>query len=401
MRTITVFIAALFCVALPSTMHGITIWEVYDMSAVTNPELVCAEDVRTYGIREINPHNGWSHPDDYASTMSTVYDWNVQAGSCYNGPCPTDKDEAKIKWNKDCRSDGEVSCMITIHYLDTNNNPQSWSSAVRPFDVNVHKIPSTLDITGDFLIECNNTSTYEYYATSCAMEYIWTVQGVGWSSNNSSTRKLVVTPDFETSAQLTVRARNIGCTTGVQEKTTTEGITRDCPDDKLYASATSNLPEHTAVNDWIRVDNSNQGITYVPLGDTVFFKAGDFIAIESTFGVDLGGEFQANVAPCNDCLAFKTGSGDPWTDTEELEEEAVFVVCPNPSNGHFRIKPKTEAASLERVEVSVYSLDGRLVRNEISSTGQLELDIQSEPRGTYLLRLKARDQVYHQQIVTY
>ena len=82
---------------------------------------------------------------------------------------------------------------------------------------------------------------------------------------------------------------------------------------------------------------------------------------------------------------------------EEQESQGGIMVVPNPSSGLFQI---TGFKTDQPVHVEVFDLMGRsiLEQNQVSSNA-IEIDIQSQPTGIYLIRFQQGDQVEVQKVV--
>jgi Secretion system C-terminal sorting domain len=78
-----------------------------------------------------------------------------------------------------------------------------------------------------------------------------------------------------------------------------------------------------------------------------------------------------------------------------------FFVSPNPSAGAYHVE--LEGFAGQSVEIEVYDLQGRSLyhRNAELAGGHLQtqLDLSGQPAGTYLLRLRAGDQLLSRTLV--
>ncbi|PSK94534.1 T9SS type A sorting domain-containing protein [Taibaiella chishuiensis] len=108
-------------------------------------------------------------------------------------------------------------------------------------------------------------------------------------------------------------------------------------------------------------------------------------------------EFRAGACgyarPGNDT---KSGSIDFNPDLPQSNIKC-FTVTPNPTKGLFRI---SFAQAPEAAEVSVTSIDGRIVKQEkISGKSQTEIDISSLPNGIYFVRVTDGTRIEVQKVV--
>jgi hypothetical protein len=79
--------------------------------------------------------------------------------------------------------------------------------------------------------------------------------------------------------------------------------------------------------------------------------------------------------------------------------EKLMSVYPNPSNG--LINMRLADAQSQDVNIFVYDMLGKLVQTQKMSKNNLqvqELDLTSQPKGFYLLRVQSGDQVYTRKI---
>ena len=71
-------------------------------------------------------------------------------------------------------------------------------------------------------------------------------------------------------------------------------------------------------------------------------------------------------------------------------------IYPNPNSGIFKLINST----MESVSISVFDHLGRLVLNKLNANGQsIEIDISSEPKGIYLLKVYREDESISKEII--
>lgn len=358
---------------------------------------VCGLETVEYEIKDLDVGAIPDPPDIHPSApnKSLSYDWTVTNGQCIGIPCSTGA-TIEVNWFLLC-DEGKLECDVHMNYQDSNSNIQSLPVTVNDYTVDIFAMPGAVNITGDAQIECQNTSNRVYSTTDCALEYTWTIPS-GWTLvNGQNTHKITVTPNAYTGGTVQVTASN-PCLNEYEVKSLI--VSRTCPPNKTYPVATSSLPDHTAVNDYILVDPAS-GWVKVTSGQAKRFKAGDVITLEPKFEVEQGGFFNAKIAPCTDCHAFKRIATE--SPTEEQSPLQAFVVCPNPSDGHFTVGCKRSyPEDIGNVSVQVLDMHGRSVlKKNILNPTSIDLDISSNPAGIYLVRLESGTDVFIQQIQKY
>ncbi len=90
---------------------------------------------------------------------------------------------------------------------------------------------------------------------------------------------------------------------------------------------------------------------------------------------------------------------EPTTGIQVMNIDKLMSVYPNPSNG--LINMRLADAQVQDVTILVYDMLGKLVQTQKINKNNLqvqELDLTSEPKGFYLLRVQSGDQVYTRKI---
>lgn len=102
----------------------------------------------------------------------------------------------------------------------------------------------------------------------------------------------------------------------------------------------------------------------------------------------VNGNYTATLTVSRGCNSktFTVSVGITTGITKNIADES-FVVSPNPSNGNIKISTTYN----DNFDINVYSVDGKLVHSQHTLSDGKEVDLQSLPKGLYLLQLKDRD----------
>jgi hypothetical protein len=73
------------------------------------------------------------------------------------------------------------------------------------------------------------------------------------------------------------------------------------------------------------------------------------------------------------------------------------VIFPNPSNGNFEILFTGKQEYKNLYEVNIYDMLGKLLYQEKTSQGSLALD--ELGKGTYIVKVKSGNEMYHKKII--
>jgi Secretion system C-terminal sorting domain len=98
------------------------------------------------------------------------------------------------------------------------------------------------------------------------------------------------------------------------------------------------------------------------------------------FSYDAAGNRKQRISCAN-----LNGSGDRDAEALQATLTSELLVFPNPSNGSFQLQTNAPAAS----EVFVTDLTGRLILRQPLGDGSL--DLRTQPNGTYLLSINAKE----------
>jgi hypothetical protein len=84
-------------------------------------------------------------------------------------------------------------------------------------------------------------------------------------------------------------------------------------------------------------------------------------------------------------------------DIKDNSESIVskIAVYPNPSTGLFNF----ENLSNKEVQITIYSINGELIKNSKSDATNVSLDLSNKPNGIYLLNIKDGDNNYTQKLI--
>ena len=149
--------------------------------------------------------------------------------------------------------------------------------------------------------------------------------------------------------------------------------------------------------------------------DTAEYRAHEEIHLRDGFTVERGAEFTAQIVPCANCennrgvedqSIVETGNekeesvpdmaaGRPSIATEGLREETVLY--PNPTDGELTIGVAGEVQS-----IVIYNAMGRPVGGwnlRRITEGQVSLDLNTLPAGTYIVRIQTADNITARRII--
>ena len=149
--------------------------------------------------------------------------------------------------------------------------------------------------------------------------------------------------------------------------------------------------------------------------DTAEYRAHEEIHLRDGFTVERGAEFTAQIVPCANCennrgvedqSIVETGNekeesvpdmaaGRPSIATEGLREETVLY--PNPTDGELTIGVAGEVQS-----IVIYNAMGRPVGGwnlRRITEGQVSLDLNPLPAGTYIVRIQTADNITARRII--
>lgn len=179
----------------------------------------------------------------------------------------------------------------------------------------------------------------------------------------------------------------------------------------------------TSVSITARMDN-NFNFTMVTDNSDIKFRAHDFIELNEGFGVDEGSTFEASLTSFNcECTFFNCGHfgcnnrfmNDTATNNnyeEEMKKETLNsnggnFITPNPSTGIFTLQLKENTVG----EISIYNPLGQVIyqSNSLpSGTSPLRgdrgglgwaIDLSSQPKGIYFLKVQTADKVYTEKVI--
>jgi len=160
-----------------------------------------------------------------------------------------------------------------------------------------------------------------------------------------------------------------------------------------FTSITVGTPNVLSVNVAVTpADNGDNGsATALISGGTAPYvynwSTGNLSAMVDGLGL---GDYSVTVTDANGCTSMHDFSIN-LTAIDEIESLTSFNLFPNPSNGYFQIM--ATFSSNEQFEIEIYSVVGQLVYTNQMTGNKIEsaIDIRTQPKGTYLLRIRTED----------
>lgn len=366
---------------------------------VTGNETPCGGSIETYTRNFVLEPS--LTPKDYKTTQSFEYQWVLEDGTC-GAPgaanCSTGQTpNVQVTWDTNCE-DGLVTGIYVLTYKDTADSVRTKNFS-KKLKTKIKVPPSSLTISGASNVPCQLQAPQTYSISACvdSNTYAWSV-GSGWTIiSGQGTKKISVKPDPYNASTISVTA---GC--GAVSSQGSNTVTRSCLTHVPFINPTNPLPPHTVATDQITLSNTTGSATVVPNGSSVHMEAGILVRIGPEFKVQSGGYFKAKIGPCIDCLAFKREQESQSLEAPD-DAEIQAVVCPNPSNGDFRLQLGTPVGPgiPTDVRMEIWNSAGRpvLVRTISSGTPAYPVQLHGEPAGVYFIRLMAGGQTLSQKVI--
>lgn len=342
-------------------------------------------------------------PTFFDKVTDHTFKWKVTNGTVlYQAPGYNSntryEGQATIRWDELCET-GTIKAILELSFIDAAGGEYLF---IYTSEYNVRltmktDIPPPITIGGSKLIECETTPTVEYDVTTsdCLNTYKWTLPP-SWRHNNIPlvTKKILAYPDLTEGGTITLELSNTTDNGGCENKVTeTITVLRKCPLFEEYTTPTSNLPPHTATEDYILVDPSSSYAEVVS-GQEVRFKAGKSIHLRPNFKVYPGAYFKAKIGNCLSCQAYKIANNNNSNNSNNIAQTAAIAtdltVHPNPTTGVFDLyfQDKVDFRSEDVITIEIYSINGQLVQRTLEQGKEhYSLDISELPSSLYLIKL--------------
>lgn len=355
--------------------------------ALNGSDVICSSvssiPSSTYSM---SPLSASDYPADFSDFVGEEFAWDFTGGSSLTSTNTfiSNNYAIPIEWDDDECSIGTVTAKYKLIYIDTDTVQQE-QIYEETMNVNIVVPPTTIEITGPDLIECNDVTIHTYTVPEiCNADYYWTVSS-DWTINFGTYGNLLeVRPDSLSPGTITIQ---VACKDGCYNIRESKTVTRECPDNVTYSTATSTLGEHTATNDYI-VAQPTTGSIEVLNGQTVRFRAGNYIQLLPNFKAHNGAYFKAKIGPCNDCTAKRINDDNNLAKTKTADES--LIAYPNPTTGvlSLQIQGTNKFDPEDQVILEIYTLNGTLVQREFfNGQDSYQLDIKELPSSLYLINL--------------
>ncbi len=142
-------------------------------------------------------------------------------------------------------------------------------------------------------------------------------------------------------------------------------------------------------------------------GANVTFQAGEEIVIRPGVEVHAGADFRAHIAPVGCGTRLDYGRIGEQGDIDEANHAfntrtgnsnavAQFAIMPNPNNGTFNVSWESETPAT----IEVYDAIGHIVwSKEKVQQNTMNIDITSQPKGIYLVRIATENQTFTERVI--
>lgn len=175
-----------------------------------------------------------------------------------------------------------------------------------------------------------------------------------------------------------------------------------CGSNPTISSPFGNLPYN---NKNVIGDNITYNGNAVAMTDDATAIASNSIVLMPGFYTN-GKSFSALINP-NLCNSLRVGApNDIYENDRDEEENSVIVnelskplvtIYPNPNNGQFTINLKNNNNTTTLIEI--YDLMGKKVISENNTSNKITINISTQPKGIYLVRVSNGDVVFTEKIV--
>lgn len=169
----------------------------------------------------------------------------------------------------------------------------------------------------------------------------------------------------------------------------------DCPYNLSTWYVTTGIDKKQASNILIANKKINNGAGAI-------YHAGTLVSLAPGFNAERGSTFRAYIAGCTNTFVQKKKSskGEIVASNEEFidskDQESYLKLYPNPTTGIFKIALNTKSEGT----VTITDMFGKTVyTKEFKEENELEVDIQNQASGIYIVKINTSGQQFIQKII--
>ena len=270
----------------------------------------------------------------------------------------------------------------------------------------IDEIITHRDYDGQFFVSKIKSGVLTYGNDGSEYFPIDQQNGVMCSShlNISSTNSLVTLRNYD--SQITIFNME-GLCQGVELNNIT--VDNNTTIDNQYTGVNNNYPVDYHANNTLTASNFT-----VVSGSSVVFTAGNSITLLPGFHAEAGSNFHAYIDPslgCDDHTNFRLQNNSPKTtpvtgspiafnepSKTKTSDSLNANIAPNPNNGKFILQLKTSVKNGTN-EIFIYNTLGLLVQHQLMNSSIQQIDLSSQPKGMYLVKVQGPDKIYTNKVV--
>lgn len=176
-------------------------------------------------------------------------------------------------------------------------------------------------------------------------------------------------------------------------------LTGSCVNSLLVTqNVTTGQDKRQAANS-IEASNSISGAS-----TSAIYHGGDYVLLKPSFNVSSGATFRAYIAGCTGTFVSRNAvvrneeSSYSEKDFTHVKEDVGITSAPNPNNGVFTLTTK----QIKSAQIEISDLFGLTVfKSEIKDQSEIEINIQDQPKGIYIIKVTSGNHIYADKIIKY
>lgn len=146
------------------------------------------------------------------------------------------------------------------------------------------------------------------------------------------------------------------------------------------------------------------GPVKVEFGSAVTYTASNKIVLKDGFIAQNGSAFKAVISPCPNSYKLQSPDSSNYSYTPVIKEAPQEIsihhqmeILPNPSNGRFSFQFSEEDSGLKQIIIS--DVLGSIIYREETSKDQQQIDLSSQARGIYFVKVNCGDKSYVEKVI--